>query len=424
MNILIIGRGGREHCLAWKCRRHSGVQQIYVAKGNDGMCEVAQIVDIDENDISALAEFALQNAIDLTIVGTETPLEKGITDVFRQHGLRIFAPTQAAARIETSKDFAKQLMQRAHIPTAQAATFTDAAAARQYVLQKGVPVVIKNDGLAAGKGVVVAMDEATALEAVDLMLLHQQFGSQKILIEEYLEGEEFTLMCLVNGRNYIALPLSQDHKRAYNGDVGPNTGGMGAYTPVPQIHCTQEALQRVVEPLLRQMEEDGYPFCGFLYAGLMQTAEGVKVIEFNARFGDPECEVLLPALRNDLVADILELLDGKSTTAASSAPLSTLGVVLCAEGYPQQPHTGFPLHFPASETIQVFHAGSKKVGDAYVSNGGRVAVIVAQGETLQTAQQKAYQYIENMQLSEHFFYRNDIGQKGIAAEKSNLFIQT
>jgi phosphoribosylamine--glycine ligase len=414
MKILIIGRGGREHAMAWKCRQSKRVTEVFVAKGNAGMKDVATLVDIDETDVMELLKFALENNIDLTIAGTETPLELGLADVFHQHGLKIFAPSSTAAKIETSKDFAKQLMQRANIPTAAYATFSDFQEASNYVKQKGAPIVIKNDGLAAGKGVVVAMNMEEAIQALEDFLLREKYGMKRVVIEEYLEGEEFTLMCMAHGDQFLALPLSQDHKRAYDNDLGPNTGGMGAYSPVPQIHSLNQAIEQVVKPLLTQMTKEGMPFTGFLYAGLMQTKDGVKVIEFNARFGDPECEVLLPILPFDFIDTIEQLMQNEITeTAISFVSKHSLGVVIASKGYPEKPEIGYPIYFHPSDDVLVFHAGTKEQDHNFVSAGGRVAVIVALGENLTEAKEKAYQYIDGMKLTDHFFYRKDIAQKAI-----------
>ncbi len=416
MKVLIIGSGAREHCLAWKCKQSKLVSQVFVAKGNDGMKSLATTVNIEEADIQGLLDFAIENKIELTIVGTEVSLELGITDLFIQKGLKIFAPTKAASEIETSKDFAKKLMQRANIPTAEFKTFANYSDAKNYIENVGVPIVIKNNGLAAGKGVVVAFTMTEALDAINDFLNNKKFGTQKVVIEEYLEGEEFTLMCLVHKEKFIALPLSQDHKRAYENDIGPNTGGMGAYSPVKQISCFNEAIESVVKPLLHQMNLEGISFTGFLYAGLMQTNSGVKVIEFNARFGDPECEVLLPILEFDFVEIILSLF--KNSINNKQLQINTkqksLGVVIAAKNYPIRPVIGNSIDFPISNEVLVFHASTKLVDGKFVSNGGRVVVIVGIDRELNIAQKKVYNYINSMQLSDQFFYRTDIGNKSIS----------
>lgn len=414
MKILIIGRGAREHAMVWKCWQSPRVKEVFVAKGNAGMRRIATCVDINETDIDGLLQFALDNQIDLTIAGTETPLELGLVDVFTQHGLKIFAPTKAAAQIETSKDFAKSLMQCAGIPTAKYQTFSDYNEAKVYIDQQGAPIVIKNDGLAAGKGVVVAMNLEEADWALQAFLLQEKFGIKRVVIEEFLEGEEFTLMCMAHEEKFIALPLSQDHKRAYDHDEGPNTGGMGAYSPVPQIHVAQEAIEKVVRPLLAQMKKEGIPFTGFLYAGLMQTNQGVKVIEFNARFGDPECEVLLPILSFDLVEEIEKLLSKeKSALEKSITSKAALGVVIASKGYPEKPEVGHVIQLPEQEDILIFHAGTDEKEGNFISSGGRVAVITAVRDTIEESQSEVYRYIQSISLSDYFFYRKDIGEKAI-----------
>jgi len=415
MKILIIGRGAREHCLAWKCKQSNLVSAIFVAKGNDAIGNIASIIDIDESDIEGLLNFALKQKINLTIVGTETPLEIGIADLFILNGLTIFAPTKKAAQIETSKDFAKKMMKKTNIPTASYETFTNFESAKLYVENKGVPIVIKNDGLAAGKGVVVAMQMAEAIEALHEFLNNEKFGTKRVVIEEYLEGEEFTLMCLVHKNRFIALPPSQDHKRAFDNDQGPNTGGMGAYCDVPQIKCYEEAIETVIKPLIVKMNEEDISFTGFLYAGLMQTKNGLKVIEFNARFGDPECEVLLPVLDFDLVATIIKLMDETIEFSATiiNQEKKSLGVVIASKGYPEKADTGHSIAFPENDEILVFHAGTTLKNLNFISSGGRVAVIVATDIKLEKASEKVYNYIESMKLSENFYYRKDIGSRAL-----------
>lgn len=415
MKILIIGRGAREHCMAWKCLQSPLVTKVFVAKGNDAIGKIATVADIEETDIQGLLSFALKEKIDLTIAGTETPLELGLTNVFHLHGLKIFAPTQEAAQIETSKDFAKKIMSKAGIKTAAYQTFQDFESAKKYVEEKKAPIVIKNDGLAAGKGVVVAMSEQEAINALELFLKNKKEKEKKVVIEEFLEGEEFTLMCLVHKNRYVALPLSQDHKRAFDNDEGPNTGGMGAYSDVPQIDCYDEAIDTVIKPMIQEMSESGIPFTGFLYAGLMMTKQGLRVIEFNARFGDPECEVLLPILDVDFVEIILSILNEQIpfTTRKLTSSNHSLGVVIASKGYPGEIETGNEIVFPDQNDLLVFHAGTKWNKNHYASNGGRVAVIVAVEKELIQAKEKAYQYIATMNLSDAFFYRKDIGRRAM-----------
>ena len=415
MKILIIGRGAREHCMAWKCQQSKLVSKVYVAKGNDAMSKIATVVDIEETNIQGLLSFALEEKIDLTIAGTEVPLELGLTNIFSLHGLKIFAPSQEAAQIETSKDFAKKIMLEAGIKTAAFKTFDDFEAAKKYVEENKAPIVIKNDGLAAGKGVVVAMTETEAIAALALFLNNKKEGNKKVVIEEFLEGEEFTLMCLVHKNRYLALPLSQDHKRAFDNDKGPNTGGMGAYSGVPQIHCYDEAIESVIKPMINQMNKSNIPFTGFLYAGLMMTKQGLRVIEFNARFGDPECEVLLPILDNDIVASILSIMDEDNIFTSGKLPsdLHSLGVVIASKGYPGEIEKGNKIVFPENNDVLIFHAGTRWNQNHFESNGGRVAVIVGVEKELEQARKKVYEYITSMNLSDSFFYRKDIGKRAL-----------
>lgn len=333
MNVLVIGRGGREHALAWKFAQSEKVEKVYVAPGNEGMRDVATPVDIDENDFDALVLFAKENNVELTFVGPEIPLMNGIVDRFKEEGLRVFGPNKAAAVIEGSKAFTKELMKKYDIPTAAYETFTDYEEAVQYIQKVGAPIVIKADGLAAGKGVTVAMTLEEALQAVKEMLQDVKFGaaSKKVVIEEFLDGQEFSLMAFVNGTTVHPMVIAQDHKRAFDGDKGPNTGGMGAYSPVPQIpeSAVQEAIQTVLHPTAKAMIEENRSFTGILYAGLILTNDGPKVIEFNARFGDPETEVVLPRLENDLVDVCNAVLDESELTLQWSEE-AVIGVVLAS----------------------------------------------------------------------------------------------
>ncbi len=415
MKILIIGRGAREHCLAWKCSQSKLVSDIFVAKGNHAINKVATIVDIEETDIQGLLQFALMEKIDLTVVGTETPLELGIADLFVAKGLNIFAPSKNAAKIESSKDFAKKMMKECGIQSADYRTFTDFEEAKNHITNQGVPIVIKNDGLAAGKGVIVAKNLEDAYHAIDIFLNKNIFGEKKVVIEEYLEGEEFTLMCLVHKDRFVALPFSQDHKRAYDNDLGPNTGGMGAYCDMPQMDCYDESIEKVIKPIIHKLSLEGIPFTGFLYAGLMMTKNGIRVIEFNARFGDPECEVILPVLNIDLVETILTLMDESKefTSHRITAISKCMGVVIASKGYPEKPVIGNEILFPKDDNILVFHAGTCFKERSFVSTGGRVVVIVSIGEDLKIVRNKVYNYIDSMKLSDQFFYRKDIGSRAL-----------
>lgn len=416
MRILVIGRGGREHAIAWKMAQSALKPELFIAPGNAGMRTVTEqtgapvtLVNIDENATEALRDFALEKGIDLTVVGPEAALANDIATVFATAGLRIFAPTAAAARIESSKEFAKDLMQKYHIPTAEYRTFDNYDSAKSYLDEQGAPIVIKYDGLAAGKGVVVAMTAKEADEALRDMLLDNHFGKGKVVMEEFLQGPEFSLLTLVNGEQVVPLVIAQDHKRAYDGDRGPNTGGMGAYSPVPVIPQAQIdwAVEHIMRPTAKALIAEGCPFCGVLYGGLMLTKDGPKVIEFNARFGDPETEVVLPKLKNDLTQMILNVLDNKKVTPEFH-PDAFLGVVLAAKGYPGSYVKNIPLNNPASVSQQVFCMGVKEEDGKLHSNGGRVLFVVGRGKTLKEAQEDAYQGVEKMAHPD-LFYRNDIG---------------
>lgn len=420
MKVLVIGRGGREHAIAWKMAQSALKPEIFVAPGNVGMRLItgqtgAQVtlVNIDENATEALRDFAIENHIGLTVVGPEAALANDIATVFRTAGLRIFAPTAAAARIESSKEFAKDLMRKYHIPTAAYRTFEDYEAAKQYLDEQGAPIVIKYDGLAAGKGVVVAMSTEEADNALKDMLLDNRFGKGKVVMEEFLQGPEFSLLTLVNGEHVVPLVIAQDHKRAYDGDKGPNTGGMGAYAPVPVIPQAQIdwAVEHIMKPTAKALMTEGCPFCGVLYGGLMLTKEGPKVIEFNARFGDPETEVVLPKLKSDLTQMILDVLDNKEVKPEFHEE-AFLGVVLAAKGYPGSYSKNIPLNNPAGIPQQVFCMGVKEENGQLLSNGGRVLFVVGKGTTLKEAQQDAYQGVARMAHPDLFF-RNDIGWQAL-----------
>ncbi|WP_042357555.1 phosphoribosylamine--glycine ligase [Bacillus rubiinfantis] len=416
MKVLVIGRGGREHAICWKASESPLVEKVYVAPGNPGMTDVAELVAIEESNHDGLLQFAKEIGVDLTIIGPEVPLLAGLADLFEGAELTVFGPRKAAAEIEGSKAFAKQLMQKYHIPTADYAVFTSYEEARQYVKEKGVPIVIKADGLAAGKGVTVAFSQEEALASLQAMLVNEKFGaaSSQVVIEEYLAGEEFSLMALVNGETVIPLEIAQDHKRAYDGDQGPNTGGMGAYSPVPQIgrETVETAVTTILLPAAKAMVQEGRSFCGILYAGLIQTDEGPKVIEFNARFGDPETQVILPRLQSDLIAVILELLRG-GTPTLEWEPQAMLGVVLASNGYPESYQKGAVLEGLANIDQYVFHAGTaKNEADQFVTAGGRVLLVGAKAPELAEAQQLVYQQLNKLQ-SDGIFYRSDIGDKAI-----------
>ncbi|WP_445291208.1 phosphoribosylamine--glycine ligase, partial [Bacillus cereus] len=419
MNVLVIGRGGREHALAWKFAQSEKVEKVYVAPGNEGMRDVATPVDIDENDFDALVLFAKENNVELTFVGPEIPLMNGIVDCFKEEGLRVFGPNKEAAVIEGSKAFTKELMKKYDIPTAAYETFTDYEEAVQYIQKVGAPIVIKADGLAAGKGVTVAMTLEEALQAVKEMLQDVKFGaaSKKVVIEEFLDGQEFSLMAFVNGTTVHPMVIAQDHKRAFDGDKGPNTGGMGAYSPVPQIpeSAVQEAIQTVLHPTAKAMIAENRSFTGILYAGLILTNDGPKVIEFNARFGDPETEVVLPRLENDLVDVCNAVLDESELTLQWSEE-AVIGVVLASKGYPEAYKKGEIITgLDRLEDAIVFHSGTAMKHGDVVTNGGRVLFIAYKAKDLQEAKDRVYKEIAKIE-SDGLFYRSDIGYRAIGHE--------
>ncbi|MBT2584123.1 phosphoribosylamine--glycine ligase [Planococcus sp. ISL-109] len=416
MNVLVIGKGGREHALAHQFAISPSVEQVYVAPGNAGMAQDAELVAIDELDFEGLAQFAQDNDVAFTFVGPEQPLAEGLVDFFEQRGLKIFGPNKAAARIEGSKAFAKELMKKYDIPTASYDSFSDTAKAISYIKQQGAPIVIKADGLAAGKGVVVAQSEQEAIDAVTDMLDGQKFGTSgsTVVIEEFLDGEEFSFMSFVQDGKIYPMVISQDHKRAYDGDMGPNTGGMGAYSPVPQISqaIVDETFTKIVRPTVEAMKSEGTPFNGILYAGIILTSQGPKVIEFNARFGDPETQVVLPRLKTDLGTFISSILDGHEMELEwDERPV--LGVVVAAAGYPGTVEKGAPLPDLAQlQDVTISHAGTSRTGDKFIANGGRVILVAGSGETLEDAQRIVYAALGKVDWS-GFFYRKDIGWRAI-----------
>ncbi|NLL32938.1 MAG: phosphoribosylamine--glycine ligase [Enterococcus cecorum] len=417
MKLLVIGSGGREHAICRKLLEDPQVDAVFCAKGNPGMQkDGVQLVDIAEDNHPALIQFVKENQIDWTFVGPEIPLLNGIVDDFQAAGLKIFGPNQQAAMIEGSKDFAKQLMRDYHIPTAKYQTFSDFEAAKAYVLENGAPIVIKADGLAAGKGVVVAMTEQEALEALEDMLLDHKFGasSAKVVVEEFLDGEEFSLLSFVKENEVYPMVIAQDHKRIFDGDKGPNTGGMGAYSPVPQIpeSMVQTAIKEIVQKAADGMVDRKTPFTGILYAGLIATNEGPKVIEFNARFGDPETQVVLPRLKTSLAQIIDDLLNNRQPDI-TWYDFATLGVVVAAPGYPADYEKNIVLpEMKNTEEQTVYYAGVTAKKEQLVSSGGRVFLVTSQGTNLADAQQKAYAYLNQYDLSQ-FFYRKDIGFKAL-----------
>ena len=411
MKVLVVGSGGRCHAIVEALSKSPQVDKIFCAPGNAGIAALAECVAIKETKVDELCEFAKQNGVELTVVGPEVALEAGIADTFKQNELRIFGPSKAAARIETSKEFAKELMQKYEVPTAAFRTFTDFDEAMAYVKAGSLPTVLKYDGLAAGKGVVIAETLEQAEEALRDMLLDEKFGQGKVVIEEWLEGPEFSLLCFVNGKEVYPMPVSQDHKRAYDGDEGPNTGGMGAYTELPFI--TDEDLEYAMENIMRRtasaMVEEGCPFCGVLYGGLMKTKQGIKVIEFNARFGDPETEVILPRMTSDICQVFCDVADGKTPTIEWN-DMATLGIVLASKGYPGSYEKGYVIEGTEEVDGSIYHMGTALKDGKYVTSGGRVMIVVCQAPTLREAQQKAAAEVAKIKCN-NLFHRNDIGDK-------------
>ncbi len=414
MKVLVVGSGGREHALLWKAAQSPLVERLYAAPGNAGMAELAELVPWN-GEVEALADWALGEGIDLTLVGPEAPLVEGIADAFQERGLKIFGPTQKAAMIEGSKAFAKALMERYGIPTARHRTFQDPLLALEYLEEVGVPIVVKDSGLAAGKGVTVAFDLHTAKQAVANILNRAEGG--EVVIEEYLEGEEATVLALTDGKTILPLLPSQDHKRLLDGDQGPMTGGMGAIAPYPMDPATLKAVEeRILRPLLEGLEAEGVVYRGVVYAGLMLTKEGPKVLEFNARFGDPEAQALLPLLENDLVELALRVAEGRlAGTRLSWKEGASACVVLAAPGYPESPKKGIPLHLPEPpEGVLLFHAGTRREEGRLVSAGGRVLNVVGLGATLEEALERAYGFIPRIGFP-GAVYRKDIGARALKA---------
>ncbi|MGO3790428.1 MAG: phosphoribosylamine--glycine ligase [Enterococcus gilvus] len=413
MKVLIIGSGGREHAIAKKMLESPKVTDVFCAKGNPGMKKDGiQRVDIAEDDHEALISFAKEQGIAWTFVGPEIPLLNGIVDDFQKAGLKIFGPNKAAAMIEGSKEFAKKLMVNNQIPTAEYKAFTDYEAACAYVREKGAPIVIKADGLAAGKGVTVALTLDDALQALKEMMTDHRFGESgdKVVVEEFLAGEEFSLLAFVKDEEVYPMVIAQDHKRAYDGDQGPNTGGMGAYSPVQQIssEMVTSALEKIVKPAALGMIKNDTPFTGILYAGLIATEKGPKVIEFNARFGDPETQVVLPRLTSDLAQIIDDLLNNRKPELTWSERAS-VGVVLAAEGYPNDYKKGMDIP-TFNDQVTIYYAGVAEKNEATVALGGRVLLVEAEADTIEAAQKKVYQALDEA-TTKNYFYRRDIGDK-------------
>jgi phosphoribosylamine--glycine ligase len=429
MKVLIVGNGGREHALAWKMAQSPKVQQVYVAPGNGGTARDKTLVNVPITDVKALRQWAQDNQVVLTVVGPEAPLAAGVVDEFRAHHMRIFGPTQAAAQLESSKAFSKAFMARHAIPTAEFDTFTDPVAAHAYVDRMGAPIVVKADGLAAGKGVVVAMTLAEAHEAIDFMLLDNTLGVAhnagadglavpRVVIEEFLQGEEASFIVLCDGKNVTALATSQDHKRLLDADEGPNTGGMGAYSPAPvvtaEVHA--RAMREVILPTIRGMEKDGIPYTGFLYAGLMIDAQGKpKTLEFNCRMGDPETQPIMMRLKSDLFDVMMAATaEGLDKIELEWDRRVALGVVMAAAGYPMNPRKGDAITGLPSDQLDamVFHAGTAQQGEQTVTSGGRVLCVTALADSVKQAQQKAYELAQGIHF-DGMQYRRDIGYRAI-----------
>lgn len=407
MKVLVIGKGGREHALAKALAASDSCEQLYCAPGNPGMAQLGQCVAISDSDPAAMAEFAKTHDIGLAVVGPEASLAAGMADVLTEAGIPVFGPTQAATQVESSKDFAKQIMAKYNIPTARYETFTQLAPAREYVLAHGAPIVIKEDGLRAGKGVTVAMDLDTALAA-----LADAFSEEnQVVIEDYLEGFEYSLIALVHGDTVVPLEVAQDHKRVADGDTGPNTGGMGSYSPVKTItpQIIQDTVDTVMVPMAKALKAEGVPFTGFLYGGLILTEEGIKVIEFNARFGDPEAEVILPRLESDFI-DAIQSVMNDEIPALKWSPKTAHGVVLASAGYPASSTKGALIEGLEDVEGDIYHMGTKMTEDGLVTDGGRVLMAVSLADDLPAAFEKTYADVKKIR-SNALFYRTDIGKK-------------
>ena len=419
MKLLVVGSGGREHAIAKKLLESQGVEQVFVAPGNDGMTlDGLDLVNIGISEHSKLIEFAKENDIAWSFIGPDDALAAGIVDDFNQAGLKAFGPSRLAAELEWSKDFAKEIMVKYGVPTAAYGTFSDFEEAKAYIEKQGAPIVVKADGLALGKGVVVAETVEQAVEAAHDMLLDNKFGDSgaRVVIEEFLDGEEFSLFAFVNGGKFYILPTAQDHKRAYDGDKGPNTGGMGAYAPVPHLpkSVVVQSVETIIKPVLKGMIAEGRPYLGVLYAGLILTADGPKVIEFNSRFGDPETQIILPRLTSDFAQNITDILDKKEPTITWMDEGVTLGVVVASEGYPLDYEKGLPLPEKTAGDIITYYAGAKFAENsrALLSNGGRVYMLVTTADTVSAAQEKIYDQLKK-QNTTGLFYRHDIGGKAL-----------
>ena len=419
MNVLIVGGGGREHAIVWALSKSEQVEQLYCAPGNGGIAALAQCVPLSATDVDGVVAWAQTHSIDFVVVAPDDPLALGMVDALEDAGIPAFGPRADAAIIEASKIFSKNLMAKYHIPTAKYQTFTELAPALAYIEAEGAPIVVKADGLALGKGVIVAQTVAEAQEAVRSMMDGRKFGQAgaRVVVEECMTGPEVTVLAFCDGEHLVPMPSSQDHKRAFDGNQGPNTGGMGAYSPVPQIgqDVIDTAIETIVKPTVEAMADEGTPFTGILYAGLIATADGPKVIEFNARFGDPETEVVLPKLTSDLGAGINAILNGEAPEFTWDGENATLGVVLAAEGYPVNVVKGAAIpEIPVDQDSHVYYAGVANGDNGLVASSGRVLLVETSAADIKAAQDKVYAIIDQLDTT-GMFYRHDIGSKALNA---------
>ncbi|WP_163327923.1 phosphoribosylamine--glycine ligase [Desulfurobacterium thermolithotrophum] len=420
MKVLVVGSGGREHALVWKLAQSPKVEKVYGAPGNPGIAQVGECIDISPTDIERLANFAEKEGIDLTVVGPEAPLVAGIVDEFEKRGLKVFGPSKEAARLEGSKAFSKEMMKKYGVPTADFEVFDDPEKAKEYIKKKGAPIVVKADGLAAGKGVVVAKSVEEALEAIDKIMIERVFGDagNKVVVEDCLFGEEASYLVVTDGENFIPLATAQDHKAVFDEDKGPNTGGMGAYSPAPVLskEMEKEVQEKVIKPILKGMKQEGHPFKGILYAGLMITSDGPKVLEFNVRFGDPEAQVILRRLKTDLVDVCLSVIEGNLVDGLEWIDETAICVVLASKGYPGKYEKGkFISGIEEAENIDnvvVFHAGTAIKDGKFITNGGRVLNVTALGKDIVEARENVYNAVEKIYF-EGMHYRKDIGLKAL-----------
>ncbi len=420
MKVLVIGSGGREHALVWKLAQSSKIEKVYGAPGNPGIAQIGECVNISPTDIKGLADFAEKEGIDLTVVGPEAPLVAGIVDEFESRGLKIFGPSKEAAKLEGSKAFSKEMMKKYGVPTADFEVFDNPEKAKEYIKEKGAPIVVKADGLAAGKGVVVAQNIEEALEAIDKIMIEKVFGDagNRVIVEDCLVGEEASYLVVTDGENFIPLATAQDHKAVFDGDKGPNTGGMGAYSPAPVLseEMEKEVQEKVIKPILRGMREEGHPFKGILYAGLMITEEGPKVLEFNVRFGDPEAQIILRRLKTDLVDVCQSVIEGKLIDSLEWIPETAICVVLASKGYPGKYEKGKVItgieEAEKIDNVVVFHAGTAIKDGKLVTNGGRVLNVTALGKDIVEARGNVYKAIEKIHF-DGMHYRKDIGLKAL-----------